>query len=90
MKARLCILYLQAGQPTFPCGGDSLVSDCLAGVDSNGFTAYSQFYTHTHNMCYYLQSQQWQQQTELTVARLADTGRETVARLERAQDIQER
>ena len=30
---------------------------CIIQVDNNAFTAYSNFFTHTQNMCYFLQSQ---------------------------------
>merc|ERR1740129_1058959 len=47
----------QSGQKTYPCEESSSVSDCLSSIDSNGFTAYSEFFTHTHNMCQFLQHQ---------------------------------
>ena len=30
---------------------------CLEEVDNNAFNAYTNFFTHTQNMCYFLQSQ---------------------------------
>ena len=35
----------QSGQKTYPCEESSSVSDCLSSIDSNGFTAYSEFFT---------------------------------------------
>ena len=50
----------QTGQPSFPCEAEESLASCLESVDTNGWTSYTNFYTHTHNMCYFLKSQQWQ------------------------------
>ena len=50
----------QTGQKTFPCEADESISSCLESVDTFAWTSYTNFYTHTHNMCYFIQSQQWQ------------------------------
>ena len=50
----------QSGQATFPCPADQSLSSCLESVDSIGWTSYTSFYSHTHNMCYFIQSQLWQ------------------------------
>ena len=51
---------LQSGQKSLPCEASERVSSCLERVDTNAWTSYTSFYTHTHNMCYFLKSQQWQ------------------------------
>jgi len=61
----------KAGQNTFPCQPDTSIEACLQEVDNNAFTAYSNFFTHTQNMCYFLQSQVWQEDTEATIHSLA-------------------
>lgn len=61
----------KAGLRTYPCEPDTPISECLVNIDNNAFTTYSNFFTHTHNMCYFLQSQVWQEETENTVERLA-------------------
>ena len=50
----------QSGQTTFSCGAEESLSSCLEEVDSIAWTSYTTFYTHTHNMCYFIQSQLWQ------------------------------
>ena len=45
----------RAGQRTYPCPPSSTIAACLEEVDGNAFTAYSNFFTHTQNMCYFLQ-----------------------------------
>ena len=66
----LCLLRLalqfancqlvQSGQKSFPCNAKESVASCLEKVDTNAWTSYTNFYTHTHNMCYFLKSQLWQ------------------------------
>ena len=34
------------------------MASCLEMVDTNAWTSYTNFYTH--NICYFLKSQQWQ------------------------------
>jgi hypothetical protein len=60
----------KAGMRTHPCEDSAPLSDCLRNVDTNAFTTYSNFFTHTQNMCYFLQSQIWQEETQETVNRL--------------------
>ena len=47
----------KAGQRTYPCPRSASISSCLEEVDSIAFNSYSNFFTHTQNMCYFLQSQ---------------------------------
>ena len=46
--------------------------ECLEGVGNNAFTAYSNFYTHTQNMCFFLESQVWHEETEDKIKRLSE------------------
>ena len=48
----------QSGRPNFPCGLAESMASCLEMVDTNAWTSYTNFYTH--NICYFLKSQQWQ------------------------------
>lgn len=61
----------KAGQTTYPCDDDDDdgISICLSKMNSNGFTAYTSFFTHVQSMCHFLQAQVWQEETENTVAR---------------------
>ena len=47
----------KAGLETYPCEKTETISTCLKGIDNNAFTTFSNFFTHTQNMCYFLQSQ---------------------------------
>ena len=46
MSLRFANCFLaQSGQKTYPCEENEAVSNCLSSIDSNGFTAYSEFFT---------------------------------------------
>lgn len=59
----------KAGQTTYPCENNADISVCLSQMNNNGFTAFTNFFTHTQSMCYFLQTQVWQEKTEDTVAK---------------------
>ena len=50
----------QSGRPNFPCRQEESLASYLEMVDTNAWTSYTNFYSHTHNMCYFIQSQLWQ------------------------------
>jgi len=64
-----CFLAM-SGQTTYPCDSAKPVSQCLKSVDGKAFSAFSNFFTHTHNMCQFLQSQVWHEKTEETIESL--------------------
>ena len=77
-QARLALSFancflVQAGQREYPCTQDQEVATCLQQIDNNAFTAYSNFYTHTQNMCYFIKSQEWQEMTDNTISRLSSS-----------------
>ena len=77
-QARLALSFTncflaQSGQRVYPCDDEEDMAECLQLVDNNAFTAYSSFFTHTQNMCYFLQSQAWQEQTDNTVHKLSSS-----------------
>ena len=76
------------GRQTYPCTTAMDVKDCINKdiMNDSDFQIYTQFYTHANNLCYYLQSRLWQQQTETTINRLSSTSQETVDKLEQSLD----
>jgi len=60
---------------------------CLQDVDNNAFTAYSNFYTHTQNMCYFLKSQEWQEITDNTIQRLSSSSAKVAQEMEKSIDL---
>ena len=63
-------LLAQTGQKTYPCDESDDISKCLENVDTNAWTSYSNFFTHTHNMCHFLKSQQWQAELVFGIFRI--------------------
>lgn len=62
MQSRLALSFAncfleKAGMRTYPCDGDQPISECLKNIDTNAYTTFANFFTHTQNMCYFLQSQ---------------------------------
>lgn len=80
--------FENSGRETYPCARDMNVKDCISKdiMGDSSFQIFTQFYTHANNLCYYLQSQLWQEQTETTINRLSDTSHETVQKLEQSLD----
>lgn len=75
VQSRLALAFAncfleKAGMRTYPCQEHLELADCLKNVDSNAFATFSNFFTHTQNMCYFLQSQIWHEATQETVNRL--------------------
>ena len=91
-QARLALQFTncflgQAGQQEYPCHQDQEVASCLQNVDNNAFTAYSNFYTHTQNMCYFLKSQEWQEITDNTIHRLSSSSAKVAMEMEESHNL---
>jgi len=82
-----CFL-LKTGRPMVPCE-DIDKTECTRRMSSEAFNAYTEFFTHTQSICFYLQASEWQITTEETVNRLTDTSANVVHKLESAEDIQQ-
>lgn len=78
----------KAGQTTYPCSRDQVLSECLKDMDHKAFSTFSDFFTHTHNMCYFLQSQVWHEQTEQTISRLSTASAQMSRNLEDSSNLQ--
>ena len=60
------------------------IEECTKDMDPVVFQTYTEFFTHTGHICYFLQSELWQERTENVITRLSDTSDEAVAKLEEA------
>lgn len=78
----------RSGRDTYPCPLDSSFKECTSkdNMGDSAFFVYTQFFTHTSSMCYFLQSQLWQDKTETTINSLSDTSNVVVNKLEEALD----
>ena len=96
MQTRLALAFAncfleKTGQPTYHCEDkqDEELSECLKSIDSNAFTAFSNFFTHTHNMCQFLMSQIWRDNTEQTISSLGETSARAAEATRQSLDIQD-
>ncbi|ROL48405.1 Protein brambleberry [Anabarilius grahami] len=66
--------HLQRSGRSFPeCPEGSDVKTCTKDMDPVAFNTYTEFFTHAHSICHYLQSERWQQRAENTIHRLTES-----------------
>ncbi|KAK9514660.1 hypothetical protein VZT92_025362 [Zoarces viviparus] len=71
MALSFTFCHLSSSGRDFPsCPEGSEVSRCTAGMDVVAFNTYTEFFTHTHSICHFLQSDTWQSRAENTMHRL--------------------
>lgn len=63
-------------------------ADCLRQLPERVFQAYTQFYTHTQNICFYLMHQVWHTETEQTINLLRTHSQSVSKQLELAGRLQ--
>ena len=70
----------------YPCHRDADISDCTSRdkMDDAAFQIYTEFFTHSNNMCYFLQSALWQDKTEGTINKLSDASEMAAEKLEQS------
>uniref|UniRef100_A0A4W4E4I5 Uncharacterized protein n=1 Tax=Electrophorus electricus TaxID=8005 RepID=A0A4W4E4I5_ELEEL len=62
--------HLRRSGRSFPeCPEGSDVKTCTRNMDPVAFNAYTEFFTHAHSICHYLQGERWQHQAENTINR---------------------
>lgn len=61
---------------------------CLESVPERSFQAYTNFYTHTQSICFYLMSQVWHTETEHTISALRTHSQSVSKQLEMAGRLQ--
>lgn len=63
----------RSGRVTYPCPPDHTIAQCTNGatMEDAVYDIYTQFLIHTSHMCYFTQSQAWQERTEGTIDRLS-------------------
>nr|XP_054752079.1 uncharacterized protein LOC129257712 [Lytechinus pictus] len=81
----------KAGFDTYNCDETMDIKDCLNPMkgDSISFNAYTEFFTHTQDICFFLQSQVWHEQTEETVEKLTQSSEDVAIQLEVTGKLQE-
>ncbi|XP_034534329.1 uncharacterized protein LOC117808774 isoform X3 [Notolabrus celidotus] len=84
----LCHLS-SSGRDIPACPEGSEVSRCTGAMDAVAFNAYTEFFTHTHSMCHFLQSEAWQSRAETTMHRLTETSAGVAEQLESTRQMAE-
>ncbi|XP_069800058.1 uncharacterized protein [Dendropsophus ebraccatus] len=63
--------HLERSGRDFPvCTEQSTVRECTYNMDTVAFNAYTEFFTHAHSICYYLQNELWQEKTQDIILKL--------------------
>lgn len=62
-------------------------SDTLSDL---GYNTYTEFFTHSQQICFHLQSQAWHEATENTIDRLADNSHDVAVQLEQSSKVANR
>ncbi|XP_043989714.1 uncharacterized protein LOC122840935 [Gambusia affinis] len=83
LALRFTHCHLSSSGRDFPsCPEGSEVSRCTAGMDAVAFNTYTEFFTHTHSICHFLQSEAWQSRAESTAYRLTEASASVAEQLQ--------
>ena len=88
-QSRLAVAFAnchlsKSGRTTYACNISDSIKDCTGTMDSVAFQTYTEFFTHTGHICYFLQNILWQEKTENVIYRLSEASSETVHKLKRS------
>lgn len=83
-----CFLEKIGGR-TYPCSAGLQMQECTKNMDDRAFQAYTQFFTHTQSICFFLSNQLWQARAEKTISRLSSASSHVAQRLEKLQSLQQ-
>ncbi|XP_058462680.1 uncharacterized protein LOC131437383 isoform X2 [Malaya genurostris] len=86
-----CFLDM-SGQERMDCVSErteALKRLCMSEMTDRAFATYTEFFTQTQNMCFFLQGQHWQRETDRTIDRLSLKSREVSEQLEIASEVQQ-
>ncbi|KAJ8302120.1 hypothetical protein KUTeg_021107 [Tegillarca granosa] len=93
MQSRLALAYLNCflkmqERPMYECEWDQPVAECTRNMIDVDRSSYTTFFTHTQNICYFLESQVWHEETEKTINRLASSSEEVALQIEQSSELQ--
>ena len=74
-RQRLAIAFANchwssAERRTYKCTDEMSIASCTREMTESAFDVYTQFFNHIEDVCFYLQSQLWQEKTERVSTRL--------------------
>ncbi|KAL7398664.1 hypothetical protein ABVT39_013180 [Epinephelus coioides] len=82
--------HLSSSGRDFPsCPEGSEVSRCTGAMDAVAFNTYTEFFTHTHSICHFLQSDAWQGRAEDTMHRLTESSAGVAEQLQSTRQMAE-
>lgn len=82
-----CFLKMSGHKP-YECEKHSVREYCIKSMSDRAFNAFTEFYTHVYNICFFLQSQIWHEETEKTIDRLSASSAHVTEQLEEAEVVQ--
>ncbi|XP_061603617.1 uncharacterized protein LOC133465136 isoform X5 [Phyllopteryx taeniolatus] len=83
--------WMDGSGRNFPeCPEGSGVSRCTASMDTVAFNTYTEFFTHAHAICHFLQSEAWHNRAENTMHRLTESSEGVVEQLESTKQMAEK
>ncbi|XP_022301407.2 uncharacterized protein LOC111109533 [Crassostrea virginica] len=93
MQSRLALAYLNCfllvqGRDTYFCDDSMSTRECLLDITESDRSSLATFFTHTQNICYFLQSQVWHKNTQATITRLSQVSDEVAENLAATTDLQ--
>uniref|UniRef100_A0A8C6WUF8 Brambleberry n=1 Tax=Neogobius melanostomus TaxID=47308 RepID=A0A8C6WUF8_9GOBI len=80
---------LSSGRDFPACPEGSEVSRCTAHMDVVAFNTYTEFFTHTHSICQFLQSEAWQSKAENAMHRLTESSAGVAEQLQSTRQMAE-
>lgn len=88
-QSRLAVAFAnchlgKSGRTTYACDSSMSIRECTSDMDTVAFQTYTEFFTHTGHICYFLQNQMWQERAENVILQLSETSSETVYKLQRS------
>jgi hypothetical protein len=87
LKFTDCFLKM-SGHESYECENHPVRGDCIKNMPDRAFNAFTEFYTHVYNICFFLQSQIWHEETERTIDRLSTSSAHVSKQLEEAEEVQ--
>ena len=82
-----CFL-LKTGRQQYDCSPEITIENCIKVMKPEAYGVYVEFFTHTQNICFFLQSHAWQQATDMTIGKLADTSAFVAQQIENSSELQ--
>ena len=71
----------KSSRQIYPCSDSMTIDECTRDMNPVAFHTYTEFSTHAGHICYFLQSQLWQERTENVIPRLSDSSKEALDKL---------